>query len=165
MTAPEPAERLAAFLDEARKEPILSLIGGSVVALGWATVELELGARELGSALGVELAALAGAPASSTLGARTLILHDGLGTGIALVLLEPTTEGRVAASLARYGEGPVAAWLGVDDPSGTLDAVRGAGILASAERPGPLGAERLLLDRPVHGPHHLLVGRPGTIQS
>lgn len=165
MTAHGPAEQLAAFLAEARRDPVLALIGGSVVGIGWATVELERGAAELGTALGLEAAALAGAPASATLGARTLVCPDGLGPGVALILLEPTTEGRLAATLARRGEGPAAAWLEVGDLPAALDAARRVGTITSSERPGPLGPERLVLDRAAHGPHHLLVGRPGTIAS
>ena len=32
-------------------------------------------------------------------------------------------------------------------------------------RLGPLGVERLILGGPIHGPHRLLVGLPGTIHA
>ena len=39
--------------------------------------------------------------------------------GPAIVLLEPSTEGRLAATLARHGEGWCATWLAaVDAPTG-----------------------------------------------
>ena len=64
-----------------------------------------------------------------------------------IVLLEPITEGRLAATLARHGESWCATW-GSDDENIAQ---------TSAERPGPLGPERLVLGGRPGGPHHLLV--------
>ena len=92
--------------------------------------------------------------------------------------LEPATEGRLAATLARHGEGWVATWFAAADDED--DAAAGAVSLSagvdpfveddafsrpmrSAVRAGPLGPERLLLDGPVTGPHRLVV-RPATIE-
>ena len=87
-----------------------------------------------------------------------------LPAGGSLVLLEPDTEGRLAASLARLGEGPSVTWLRAGDPPAAVEALRTAGFAVSAERDGPLGPERLIVDGPVHGPHRLLVGpSAGTI--
>ena len=70
-----------------------------------------------------------------------------------MVLLEPSTEGRAAASLARDGEGPCALYL---RPAGGLDAwldaAREGGVTASARRDGPFGAQVLLAGSPA-GPH------------
>lgn len=165
MRAIDPAERLAAFLDEAGRDPVLELTGGSIIAVGWAAVDLERAAAELGAGPGFDTAAPVGPTSSEALGARALVLSERAAPGCALLVLEPTTEGRLAAILARHGEGPAVTWLGVGDPTAALEAVRRAGLAISVERPGPLGPERLVLDRPPHGPHHLLVGRPGTIHA
>lgn len=80
-----------------------STLGGPrLAALGWATVDAERLAATLAKPLGDE------AHEDPALGA--------MGYGIAsaalpLVLLEPASEGRIAAALARLGEGPVALYL------------------------------------------------------
>jgi hypothetical protein len=101
------------------------------------------------------------------LGARCLMAPGALRgsrSPLDLVLLEPSTEGRLAATLARCDEGPAVAWLGTADlPAATL-AWRRAGTTLASPRDGPLGPASLLLDRPIHGPHRFLVQRaPGTI--
>ncbi len=81
-----------------------------MIARGWATVELERAARELGDRLRPG-AAFVEAADSELLAARCLVgeLVDGP-DGRWLVLLEPSTEGRISATLARHGEGWVASW-------------------------------------------------------
>lgn len=74
----------------------------SLVARGWATVDLERTAAEL------PLATFQPAPDEEALGARALIARAGKA---ALVLLEPSTEGRLAAALARRGEGSVVMYV------------------------------------------------------
>jgi hypothetical protein len=96
---------------EAAAEAILSdaasrdqeLLGGRVRAIGWATVDLERAERELGEALGVVLD-FRPAPRDRRLGARTRVGRP-FGASPSLVLMEPDTEGRLAAILARHGEG------------------------------------------------------------
>lgn len=130
----------------------------AVLAVGWATVELERAARELGTAFDLEFVE---APGSLHLGCacrRSVATVD----GVHVVLLEPSTEGRLALTLARHGEGLVAAWI--RDATGRERAgpTGGAGRSArttSAARRGPFGVERLVLGGPVSGPHHLLVER------
>jgi hypothetical protein len=120
--------------------------GSSVLAVGWATVELDRAARELGSAFGL---AFVDVPGSVHLGCacrRSVATVD----GVHVVLLEPTTEGRLAVTLARHGEGLAAAWLR-EPPERT------PGRASSAARPGPFGIERLVLGGSPSGPHHLLV--------
>ncbi len=81
-----------------------------------------------------------------------------------VVLLEPSTEGRMANTLARHGESWCATWTVADadaadaDPAGpTVTPTR-----TTSERGGPFGPERLILDSSFGGPHHLLV-RAATI--
>ena len=123
------------------------------LAVGWATVELERAAGELSHLLAPG-ATFGVAPASVILGARCLVGPAADGSGLRIVLLEPDTEGRLAATLARAGEGWAATW--------TRDeaAVTGPGTGAprrSAARPGPFGDERLLLGGPLAGPHRLFI--------
>lgn len=47
-------------------------------------------------------------PDEPALGARSAVVRRG---AIVTVLLEPATEGRLAAALARHGEGPVCVYL------------------------------------------------------
>ena len=132
-----------------------------LVGLGWCTVDLEqaesdldpwLGPRPSGPPPGMDFDA-AGLWADEHLGARAL-LREGAGLpGEWMVLLEPSTEGRTAASLARDGEGPCALYLrpavGLD---AWLDAAREGGVTASSHRDGPFGVQVLLAGNPA-GPH------------
>jgi hypothetical protein len=74
------------------------------------------------------------------------------GSAPRIVVLEPSTEGRLVGSLARLGEGPVAIYLG------------GAATKAGTVAGGPLGPEALLQGGPPSGPHVLLVRTGGTIR-
>jgi hypothetical protein len=122
------------------------------VAVGWATVELERAAAALAPMLAPGTS-FEPAPRSAHLGATCRVgrvdpaLADEL-AGI-VVLLEPSTEGRLAATLARFGEGWCATW----------DLARAPREVASvsALRDGPLGPERLVLGGPVSGPHRLVL--------
>jgi hypothetical protein len=110
-------------------------------AVGWATVELDRAAREVGGTW--ESAAhdrLLGAAAW-----RSPKDHP------ATVILEPNTEGRLARALARYGEGPIVLYLGVPDP-----AQAGADLRARLGS-GPLGEEWLLPGSNPAGPFMILV--------
>ena len=119
------------------------------LAVGWATVEHERAAREL-SHLIAPGATFEVAPSSVVLGASCLVGPAADGPGLRIVLLEPDTEGRLAAALARSGEGWVATW----------DLDPGADYLrrqSSVARPGPLGDERLVLEGADARPYRLLV--------
>ena len=97
-----------------------------LAGIGWATVDVERAQQELDVLLGPEDG---GAAASWTpiardpaLGASAWLRSAGEATPPtdprpALVLLEPDTEGRLAASLARFGEGVAVIYLG-DGPAG-----------------------------------------------
>ena len=122
----------------------------AVVALGWATVDLERAAADHDRQLR-RAARFVPVPRSETLGARCLATRTVPGADLGgrvlpdwLLLLEPDTEGRLAGYLARYGEGWAVTWLGPAPESAS-----------AAGRPGPLGPERLVPDTPVNGPFRL----------
>jgi hypothetical protein len=83
--------------------------GGSALALGWATVDASRAARAFPE---VAFRAVADEEA---LGARA---RAGRWGRIDLILLEPAAEGRLAAALARHGEGPVALYVAAPVPGG-----------------------------------------------
>ncbi|HTC85863.1 MAG TPA: hypothetical protein VK656_04125, partial [Candidatus Acidoferrum sp.] len=98
------------------------------------------------------------APDDPHLGAYAL-RRRGPSDGVAPVLLEPRTEGRLSAALARHGEGPVVFYLGT--AAGALravtDAVRTTGGSTTFVAPGPLGPSVLLTGGPASGPHLMVV--------
>jgi hypothetical protein len=123
------------------------------LAIGWATVELERAAAELSSGLAPG-GGFRTAPSSELLGARCLVGRAATGSPATwLVLLEPSTEGRIAASLVRHGEGWAASW----DLPAPADVEQPAAPAWSVEADGPLGRERLQLGGPASGPHRLRV--------
>jgi len=160
--APAPRERIDAFA--AAGSSLEPPIEASTVAIGWATVELDRAVAELARAIGVPATAFVAADDDMLLGAQCRVASSVLAGGGSLVILEPATEGRLAATLARHDEGPVAIWMAVADLSGATAAARVANLALSPPRSGPLGLERLLLGGPIDGPHRLLLGPPGTIR-
>jgi hypothetical protein len=117
-------------------------------------VELDRAALELAMLL-VPGGRFEPAPDCADLGARCRVgqAGDAAVAGAPLViLLEPSTEGRLAATLARRGEGWWATW---ESDEGTPEAMQ-------PYVPGPLGPERLVAGGSVFGPHRLLV-RAATI--
>jgi hypothetical protein len=93
---------------------LLAGLGGSagsnpprLIAVGWATVDLE---RTITGLADVEVH-----PADDEvlLGARARLVDV---APVRVVLLEPFTEGRLAAALARRGEGIVALYLASEEP-------------------------------------------------
>ena len=121
---------------------------------GWATVELDRGERELAAGLaGLGPQETTDMPGDLLLGAtvrrlRYLGPHDEL-------LLEPATEGALAAALARHGEGRLVLYLEVERSA--LDRARRAGFRLSAAGEGPLGPERRVIVGPRDGPFLFLV--------
>ena len=120
------------------------------LAVGWATVELDRAATVLAPMLAPGTTFEPAAP-SEHLGATCRVgrvdpsfVSELAGT---VVLLEPSTEGRLAATLARFGEGGCATW----------EAVLPRDARLSSRRDGPLGVERLILGDPVSGPHRLVL--------
>ena len=130
----------------------------ALAGVGWATVELDRAESELGEWLAGEPPDPADDVADPILGARArLRVSDGL-PGEQIVLLEPTTEGRIAGSLVRDGEGPCALYV---HPSAGLDAwlepARERGVGTSTVETGPFGRSALVAGGPVAGPHLLIV--------
>lgn len=132
-----------------------------VVGIGWATVELERAAEDVAAAIaagdwggGVAAAGLAPGLRDPHLGARSFVATPAADRDDPiLVLLEPDTEGRIAASLARFGEGPAVLYVApAGDPRGAERA--GGGV---AGRDGPLGAARIAPTPDASGPHLLIV--------
>jgi hypothetical protein len=136
---------------------------GSVLAVGWASVELDRAAEELAPLL-VPGSTFRRTQASIHLGAYAWIgsvepgrLPPDAPATDRVVLLEPSTEGRLAVTLARLGEGWCATWVAAVtvSPRAPGEAAPPRSLL----RPGPVGDERLLLDGPAWGPHRLVVER------
>ena len=128
--------------------------GTSLRAVGVATVDLERPAATFPSPA-------ATLPDDDLLGSRATTTDDPR-----VLLLEPATEGRLAATLARHGEGPAALYLEVDPAA--LAAIRDR-LLALGERPrpgkGPFGPQLLASTRHPWGPHLLLVaGDPAAAE-
>ena len=165
MTANGTLDRVGALLAAVAGAETVRAIAGRPIALGWATVELDRAAVELGAALGIPAERFLGAAESAALGARCRVARGVLPEGHSLVLLEPATEGLLAATLARSDEGPAAVWLAVTDLASAIATLRVAGVDTSAEGAGPFGPERLVLDGPTRGPHRLAVELAGTIRA
>ena len=121
------------------------------LAVGWATVDLDRAEREVVESLGGSVR-FRPAVGAALLGASCRVAAPRVEGEPWVVLLEPSTEGRLAASLARHGEG----WLAVWFDAAALE-LADAGALLSDPRPGPLGPERLVLGDAVAGPHRLVV--------
>ena len=137
------------------REPDLMAL--PLAGIGWATVELDRAAAEIAEAFmeaGIADPAWARAARDPLLGASARVTggHDGRP---AIVLLEPDTEGRLAATLARFGEGVAAIYLDAASQGETQPA------RPTRFSPGPLGPSRLALPGPAWGPHVIVVERPG----
>lgn len=129
---------------------------GNPDALGWATVDLDRAGAEFVDAIDEYELVIRAVPDEPLLGARCRLVT--FGQAKAVILLEPATEGAIAASLARFGEGYVATWIRVaatrfDD---LVERARGEGLRFSAEAMGPIGRERLVVGGPRWGPHVLV---------
>ena len=132
----------------------------TTLATMWATVDRER-ARSAVGGIAEEL------PGDEHLGAWvTLLAHDAADEP-PIALLEPSTEGRLAAWLARNGEGPAGRYIGVDE-GGAFDglasraAALGLGVTPVAS--GPFGPSQLVIGRSRSAPNLVLVDRrAGTI--
>lgn len=121
---------------------------------GWATVELDRAAQEVAAGLGSGDPMCRDLPDDPLLGARCRLLSFGQGDR-ELLLLEPATEGRIAASLARYGEGPVVLYVVLAEQqfSELVRAAGPAGLVVLGEAPGPFGRQRLVAGGSPWGAH------------
>jgi hypothetical protein len=138
------AERIRAVAAE--RDPWLADL--PVVGLAWATVELDRASRELAAVGRFEAA-----PRDANLGATARRARFADRSRPAIALVEPDTEGLLAAALARFGEGIRAVYLGPLDRADVDDTPR-----LGPPRPGPLGPARLVIGRPAWGPHVLVLG-------
>ena len=141
------------------------LAGLPIAGIGWATVELERAAEEIAASFdraGFPLPAWTPGARDELLGASAWMSREwwptwGSDEAPAVVLLEPDTEGRLAATLARFGEGVGAIYLA------TRGAVTAAGIdpaRLGSPAAGPMGHGRLVLARPAWGPNVVVLDRP-----
>ena len=90
---------------------------------------------------------------------RVVVTND----GDRLVLLEPSTEGRLAAALARFGPQRVVDYAELVPRDADVAAVAArAGIPLSAAADGPFGRQRLVLGGPRWGPFVLVVVSAGA---
>ncbi len=119
------------------------LEGARLVGIGWATVDIERAQAELGAAISDD-GSWVEAPRDALLGARSAVSRPGVPGGPVAVVLEPDTEGRLAAFLARHGEGIGAVYVTIRPVSRLAPGA--FGIPAG----GPLGRGR-----------HYTGGRPG----
>jgi hypothetical protein len=134
------------------------------VAVGWTTVELARAEASLLEAAAGTIGRFVEAPGDALIGANVRVATlrlAALPTVRRLALLEPSTEGRLTASLARLGEGPAVVWL-----AGAATASSTPVPGASARGAGPFGPERLLLDGVRDGRLVLVTDdAPGTIAT
>ena len=93
--------------------------GDTVVGLGWATVDTERTLADLaGRPFGAEGRLTWGDPTrEAAVGASAVVSRVG---DVSLVILEPDTEARLAASLARYGEGLCLVYVDGAGPGGMV---------------------------------------------
>ena len=147
--------------------------GQRMVGVGWATVDVDRVAAQFSASLGLPASAWLPAQRDALLGASTL-LGPAIGPdGPRLILLEPDTEGRAAASLARLGEGVAVVYVaGSGSKTSSWHVEEGAtrvgstGPAVGARAPGPLGLARLVLGGPAWGPHVIVVdAHPESLPS
>jgi hypothetical protein len=139
-----------------------SLIGDTSTpdALGWATIDLDRAQAQVTQALphfgAADVLPLAD---DALLGARCRLVSFA-GTRLEVVLLEPSTEARLSASLARFGEGFVARYVtGTADDGDLTRRAAAAGVVLSRPGGGPFGSQRLLLGGPPWGAHVVVTTR------
>jgi hypothetical protein len=154
----EPVDRHEPVEPDDAIRAIPARLGLRLVAVAWATVELDRAEQELDPWLGP-----AAEPPSGPephLGARTRTRRSAGLPGAWLVLAEPVSEGRLAASLARDGEGPCALYLEPAEGLATwIAGARRRGVAVSPVRSGPLG-DAVLVGGVASGPHLVIVDRP-----
>lgn len=149
---------------EGRGASAIGAVSGPVpvlVGLGWATVDRERAAEELTDSIpGLLARGFVPAPRDPYLGAHALVAAGPADDEASprLVLLEPDTEGRLAAVLARHGEGPVALYVARDDPDA-------AGPGSPAGPVGPLGPGRLVATPGRFGPFLVVLGGAERVPS
>ena len=152
---PGPAARLIEGAIEAA-DAAAPGVRDRVIAVGWATVDLDRTIRALAAELGVAPEAFVAADDSQAIGGTGRVAPGVLAGGRSLAILEPVTEGVLAGTLARWDEGPRIVWIETDD----VGAAQGGPAV-----PGPFGPEHLIAGQPADGLLRLVVPSPGTIRS
>jgi hypothetical protein len=144
-------DRPVAAADE-RLEAAVAGPGATALAAIWATVDLERTLADL-TDFGVDDLPVVD---DTLIGARVVLVTPP-SDGELLAIAEPTTEGRLAATLARHGEGPAGRYVAVADNLARARA-RAAdnGIALSQVGEGPFGASMLVLVGSASGPHLIL---------
>jgi hypothetical protein len=127
-----------------------------VIAVGWATVDLDRTIQALSAHLDVAPEAFVAADDSQAIGGTGRVASGILPGGRSLAILEPVTEGVLAGALARWDEGPRIVWIETDGPGAAQ-----VGVAVS----GPFGPERLVAGQAADGLLRLVVPSPGTIRS
>lgn len=158
MTIADPERLLGAEALGDSLERLRAAVEPRMAVGGWATVELDRAEIEVAMTLAerhdLRDPRVEAAPDERLLGARCRLLrYDG---DRDMLLLEPSTEGRLAAALARHGEGSLALYLVVD--AGATERARRAGFTVGSVGAGPLGPERLVVAGPRDGPFLVLAG-------
>lgn len=141
-------------------EPSLAWLGKRVVATTladiWATGEIDRALADLLRS-GPSVGLIAAPVDDPLLGARIAIVSVA-GGGTPIALAEPSREGRLAATLARHGEGPAGRYVRSPIELDALpDLAVAAGLSVSRPATGPFGPAVLLVAA-VGGPHLILVG-------
>jgi hypothetical protein len=167
--SPDEPAAPAGARDAGPPEPDLSWLGAGVaedairietLAPIWATVELERALLDLDQP--IERAA--SAVVDPLLGARVAVMD--LADARApdrLALAEPSTEGRLAAALARHGERPAGRYVAVSRSLAAIARLAAAaGVPLSRPAVGPFGREVLVLDGAPGGPFLILVEAPAV---
>ena len=120
----------------AEAEPSLAAL--PIAAIGWATVDHERAMAELDGALGAAAEPWRPLTRDAALGASARARSMGAHAP-QLVVLEPDTEGKLAASLVRFGEGVAVVYLGSSSPDRGLEG-------------------RMVRGGPAWGPHVVVLG-------
>lgn len=166
------AGRDATHPDDGDRDPSLAWLGAAggsprTLAEIWATVELERAMVDLGHSEPGRNEPWSGLDGDiiedPLLGARVAVVATGDGAD-RIAVAEPSTEGRLAATLARHGEGPAGRY--VESPVGLRELrvlAAAAGITLSRAENGPFGPS-VLVAAAVAGPHVILVD-PGQARA
>jgi len=152
--SPRSADERLVLLDNPDPSPAerpLSAERPTFLGVGWATVDLDRAAA--GFAHPPEPLA-----DDRLLGARCRLVAG----QPALVLLEPINEGRLAASLARWGEGPAALYVAIPGAGESvlasyLATLRSRSVQVSAPADGPFGSAVVVRGGTAWGPHVVLI--------
>jgi hypothetical protein len=134
------------------RQPVVAIHG---------TVDLERALDELG----LPPSTVERAVRDDILGARAVVIEREPGRTVAVA--EPTTEGRLAAALARQGEGQLGEYVALPALDSLDDVRRRArelGIPLSLPASGPFGVGVLVLGGPIGGYQMIVVG-PRSIPS